>query len=186
MNTQTNFQAANAGKRALGKHAGFQSEEEQPATKPAHTHSAGAMRAAVAVIERTGFTYHETDAAIIERHTNCGALLDFAENAVPLLYLFKALLNENWIDAKPALRVEIEQKIKATQQVCQAGDRAIDKARSVIDGRGSMETRARMDIIAELRGALIQSRDANCCMSYGATQVDAVERANRALAKSQA
>lgn len=33
----------------------------------------------------------------------------------------------------------------------------------------------------ELRAALKQSRDANCCCSYGALQVDAVERANRIL-----
>lgn len=33
----SNWQAANGGKRALGKHAGFQSEAETPSTKPAHT-----------------------------------------------------------------------------------------------------------------------------------------------------
>jgi hypothetical protein len=35
---------------------------------------------------------------------------------------------------------------------------------------------------ASLREALVKSRDANCCMSYGALQVDAVELANKALA----
>lgn len=55
-------------------------------------------------------------------------LLAFADNAVPLLYLFKALLDETWITAGPALKKEIESKLSAVKQVALAGDRAITKA----------------------------------------------------------
>lgn len=70
---------------------------------------------------------NEADRELIARAVNAHAdLVAFANNAVPLLYLFKALLNETWLDAKPALRTEIEKKISAVAQVCKAGDRLID------------------------------------------------------------
>lgn len=69
----------------------------------------------------------KANAELIVKAVNSHAeLVAFANNAVPLLYLFKALLNETWLDAKPALRAEIEKKISAVAQVCKAGDRLID------------------------------------------------------------
>lgn len=59
--------------------------------------------------------------------------------------------------------------------------RWIEPRRVLSESDGDVAARLLLSYIEELRRALIQSRDANCCCSYGATQVAAVEQANRVL-----
>ena len=103
MNTQTNFQAANGGKRALGKHAGFQSEEEQPATKPAHTPSAGAMRAVKAILNTTAETHDDTDLAqIIDRETGHAELMAVLERCHGMFQQSPLNKDGNWLSSQLA------------------------------------------------------------------------------------